>query len=144
MIPTRKKNLEPIDIDAYFKYRCPNPNCGQDKWINFAEARTKNFKIVCYCGLVIKPKLISKIDITYFEEPLTTNQKHKQDTILEPPSEIIDKCISALKSYGFTIEESKELVINAYSKNKSDDWKIILKQAIESIGVNNEYQTNEI
>jgi hypothetical protein len=134
-----KKNQKPIDIDAYFKYRCPNPDCGQEKWINLSEATTKNFKIVCYCDWVIKPKLIDKIQITYKEDEVLST-KEVEITV---PDNILDKCLLALKSYGFTNDESYELIHRSYQISKSDDWKIILKQAIESIGVNNEYQTDK-
>jgi|LakMenEpi03Aug12_release.lakeMendotaPanAssembly.Ray.scaffolds.fasta_scaffold00642_76 hypothetical protein len=138
---TVKKNQKPIDIDAYFKYRCPNPDCGQEKWINLSEAKTKNFKIVCYCGLIIRPKLIENIQITYKEIENNIPEINTADIVV--PSIILDKCVYVLKSYGFTNDEANELVSLSYRKTKSDDWKIILKQALESIGVNNEYPTNK-
>lgn len=59
------KNQKPISLDVHLKYRCPNHNCGYEHWLSLLETQTQNFKIVCECGSVFKPKRINKIKVIY-------------------------------------------------------------------------------
>lgn len=133
-----KSNQKPIDCDVHFKYRCPNSNCSADHWKTLKEVSVKNFKIVCYCGLVIKPKRIKKISIKYYKEPVSLShkeqeQKTEKNTI---PSDILEKCANVLIGYGFTKNESEELLVSAWLKNPTDNCAILIKNTLENIGVN--------
>ena len=67
MITKITKNQKPISLDVHLKYRCPNNNCGYEHWLSLLETQTKNFKIVCDCGTVFKPKKIKTLKIIYDE-----------------------------------------------------------------------------
>ena len=73
---TKKKTERPIEIDAHLKYKCPNDSCGYFHWLSLQEAQTKNFKIVCDCGNVFKPKRIKTLEIIFEQTAIIkTEQK---------------------------------------------------------------------
>ena len=129
-------NQKQIDTDAHFKYRCPN--CAYDFWISISEAKTKNFKIVCDCGTVFSPKRIKKIKVIFWEDE-TKEKKDKAPVIEEPKTteisqQLLDKCTKTLITYGFTKEESDDLLRQAYSKNPIENSLDLIKQALKIIG----------
>ena len=151
----KNKIQKPIDIEAHLKYRCPE--CGYDYWISLAEAQTKNFKIVCDCKTVFRPKRIKKIKILFeskipkqsnSNKPVDTTQdtstKNKQEIVkVEQPTRTIsnslrDKCVAVLITYGFTKNEAKELIVKTYSESNIEDPILLVKQALSTIGANNE------
>jgi len=117
MIKNKKNYQKPTKIDAHFKYKCINKDCGYDHWLSFNEAATKNFKIVCECGTVFFPKPILKIKIIY-KKPKKSNldQKSTETNIINPSFKIIDDCSNALVQYGFTQDEAKKMIILSYQK----------------------------
>lgn len=158
---TQKNNLKPIEVDAHFKYRCPK--CGWDRWISLKEAQTKNFKIVCDCNTTFKPKRIKNIGIKYYltkmasiasisdsqthnksiDTPLT-DQIVLNDKIPEEPKPIIapiettilEKCSKLLMQYGFTNNEARALIEQAYSKVMINDIGILVKTSLQILGDN--------
>lgn len=133
-----KKNLRPTDIDAHIKYQCPK--CGIQHWISLKEAKTKNFKVVCDCDTVFKPKQIERLKIIY-----SHNKKPKKEDSQEilVPGEILNKCSSILITYGFTKQEADNMIKKAYIQNQTNDCVQLIKYTLETLGVNNEqYQTN--
>lgn len=158
MIKLKIKNVKPIEIDAHFKYRCPK--CGWDHWISLKEAKTKNFKIVCDCNTSFKPKQIKNISIEYciknksskltptsqdsIQSNITSINNTQSETkieVVEKPvirnlldKEILDKCSKLLISYGFTSNEAKTLINQAYEKTNSDNVGLLVKNALELIG----------
>lgn len=146
---TRKKTIQkPIDIDVHFKYRCAR--CGSDHWISLKEAQTKNFKIVCHCSKVFKPKRIDRIKIKYFEdiigqqEPLqktvepVVQIKESEPDILVIDKEILDICVDTLTNYGFTKAEASDLIKQVFESNPSNDCGQLIKQALKNFGGMNE------
>lgn len=139
-----KKSLKPIDTDIHLKYRCTNKSCEQDHWLSIKEAKTKNFKIVCDCGLVFKPKLVNKIKILYKSyKPKIQKEKIQHQTIpqaqeqkIEIDIDLLQKCAKVLIGYGFTSEESETLIKQSYTKNPTNDIASIIKNVLESIGDN--------
>lgn len=153
----KQKIQKPIDLEAHLKYRCPK--CGYEYWISLTEAQTKNFKIVCDCKTVFRPKRIKKVKILY--ESKTSKQsanttdsipvENKQEEIkssdviikTEPPVRLIsntlrDKCVAVLVTYGFTKTEAKDLIVKSYSESNIEDPILLVKQALSTIGANNE------
>lgn len=51
--------MKPSGIDVNLKYVCPQ--CDEDHWVTFDEARTPGFLIVCGCKYVLKLTTISTI-----------------------------------------------------------------------------------
>lgn len=141
---TKKKNQKPIDLDIHLKYRCTNPLCEQDHWLSIKEAKTKNFKIVCDCGVVYKPKLIKTIKIIYSHKK--KQKKPKSEKLIverkQTPKEkfegididLLKRCVKVLIGYGFTEEESESLVKDSYTKQPDSDVSRIIKNVLESIG----------
>lgn len=117
------KNQKPIDTDIHLKYRCKK--CAQDHWLSIEEASTKNFKIVCYCGLVFGVRLVKDFRLKY--EPLETKKSTKI------PVDLLEKSVKLLVGYGFTNSEAIELISNSYLQNPNDDFASLVKQTLASI-----------
>ena len=141
---SKKKFQKPIDIDAHFKYRCAS--CNLDHWISFNEAKTKNYKIVCDCGNVFKPKRIKTVKIVYEEtsKPLQNKAPEPINNVVVLDKEILSKCVGLLTSYGFTNQEAENLIKQTYVKNPTNDCMQLIKNTLESIGVNNEQPSSII
>lgn len=122
------KNLKPTEIDAHVRYVCPNVDCGFDHWISLKESQTKNFIIVCDCGLKIKPKTVKTIKIIYRDQI-------KKQKVKELPQEILEKCLKIMFDFGFVESESEPLLKVAYNTSETDDPMELVKKAIASIGV---------
>jgi hypothetical protein len=148
------KNQKPIDIDAHLKYRCPNPKCEAVHWISALEAKVNKFKIVCYCGLVFRPKRIKSINIKYYEadsakKEINKNKNESQIICLEYrepdkpeikekeisiPIEVQHKSCLFLTKLGFTKKEASELIKTHYKDCQTLDYKILVKHIITMIG----------
>lgn len=140
----KKKSLKPIEIDSYFKYRCPQTNCGQNHWLTLKESQTKNFKIVCDCGEILKPKRIDKIKIKFY----TKLKPKKEECIKEenPPQkieEICDNpisdrllviCSKTLMDYGFTSKEARSLLKQSYVLNPTENPLELINNTLTIIG----------
>lgn len=131
------KNQTPIDCDAHFKYVCPNPKCSIQHWQSLQEVRVKNYKIVCDCGYIIKPKQVKSINIEYFEEKEIKSTQSSTKIIEKIPSDLMDKSVKILVTYGFTKEESVLMITDAYEKNPTVECSTLVKQTLESFGANN-------
>lgn len=133
-----QKILKPIDLDLHFKYRCTDINCGCDHWISLKESQTKNFKIVCDCGCIFKPKQISKIKILYVKKnkKQTILEKDNKETVKEKEKlsvETQEQCGKLLCSYGFTESESIDLIQKAFVKNSTQDAGLLVKYIIQNL-----------
>jgi hypothetical protein len=137
----KKKNQKPIEIDVHFKYRCPKSSCGYDHWLSLKETQTKNFKIVCDCGNIFKPKQIKKLKIVFYSTEIET--KPEQTKVIEKPKipiDLRDSSVRLLVGYGFTKEEAFTLVEEAYSRNPVTSGSLLVKyvlQNLEQLNVNN-------
>jgi hypothetical protein len=127
------KNLRPIEIDASFKYVCPN--CSGEYWVTLRQVKCEQFVIVCDCDTVLKPKPIEQIKIRYKKkkEKPTSETKISEDLI---DSEILDRCCKSLISYGFDREEAERLVKKAYSDTKNTDCATLVKMSLSKFGEN--------
>lgn len=137
---TKLKNQKPIDIDAHFRYICPDKNCGFDHWLSLKEAQTKNFKIVCDCGKVFKPKRIKSLTIDY-AQPIRkiVEQQPTKTTVKQIPIDLEKNCVKLLVGYGFTQEESANLVRLAFNKNPVASGSLLVKYILQNLGeLNNE------
>jgi hypothetical protein len=137
---TKMKIQKPIEIDAHLKYRCYK--CSLDHWISLKESKTKNYKIVCDCGIVFIPKRIKNLSINYRLKKIQNNSQHtttctitqNRDNKHSISPEILEKCSLLLIKYGFTKAEAKNLVIDSYNKIGSDNISILVKDILQSIG----------
>ena len=138
-----KKNLKPIDSDINFKYRCPNLDCGYFHWLSIKEAKTKNFKVVCDCGTIFKPKLIKNIEIIYEElvEKKVESPTEEKLVVTENkiPLDLQQECVKILIGYGFTKQECLELTQKAYVKNPINNIGSFIKYIIQNLGELNEF-----
>jgi len=150
---TTKKNQKPIELDAQFRFICPNIDCGFDHWLTLKQCQTKNFKVVCDCGNVFKPKQIINVKIQYKNKikKQDYDQKHdnsqekivhqpviENNVTIKPVKPVISEylktaSIKLLCNYGFTELESENLVSKAFSKNPVDNVSIFVKYIIENI-----------
>lgn len=135
MIKTKLKNQKPIEVDASFRYKCPSENCDNEHWLFIRQTQVKNFKIVCECGLVFKPKQIKNIKIIY--EKSTNNRKITKDIVDSIPVDLLNNCAKILSGYGFDLDESKELIKKSYDSCKINDIGSLIKIALKSFGEKN-------
>lgn len=135
-----KKIVKPIEVDAHFKYMCPK--CGNNHWVSLNEAKTEGFKIVCDCKKVFSPKRINKLQITYTStENKSTDQIassiNTDQTKKDISSVLLSKCCSVLMGYGFTKQESEDMLNKAYHIDQSEDCSKLIKLALKSLGEKN-------
>lgn len=151
------KNQKPTNIDVHLTYRCPNKVCGYDHWIKLNAAKTKNYKIVCDCGCVFKPKLIKTIKIIYVPNQKSIKVQNKSDQVddenryetykpgyqnelekvepVEPniPEQLITKATSVLIGYGFTKSESVILIKKAYINHPTEDTIELIRNILSNL-----------
>jgi hypothetical protein len=135
MTKTNLKSQKPIEIDASFKYKCPSENCDNEHWLFIRQTQVKNFKIVCECGLVFKPKQIKNIKIIY-EKPISKRKK-TEDIIDSIPVDLLNQCAKVLSGYGFDLDEAKELIKQSYNSCKTNDVGSLIKNVLKSFGEKN-------
>lgn len=135
-----KTNQKPISLDLHLKYRCPNIDCGYTHWLSLQETQTKNFKVVCDCGVVFSPKRIKQVKLKYNTTKTKTEIPHNTETkvILTNTTEssVLEKCVKALTQYGFTKLESEDLVNRSFEIVQNNDISSIMKKCLELIGEN--------
>ena len=138
------KRLKPIEVDASFLYRCPSENCGIDHWLFLREVQTKNFKIICYCGTVFKPKTIDNIKIKYSNKSKIKQQpRANKDAIehnkskLRIPVDLLNKCVTILIQYGFQSQEAKEILTKTYLINQTDNPVQLIELSLKSLEIKN-------
>lgn len=133
------KIQKPTKVDCSFQYNCPD--CQNQHWLFLREAQTKNFKIVCECGKIFKPKRIKNIKVCYVDYK---NKIQKKPPIVPkiPPNNIkgvpldfMESCVKILDGYGFTKMESINLISKAY--NSTEDKRIVnvIKIALSSLEI---------
>ncbi len=121
------KNLKPDDYDISFKYSCPE--CRNDHWIFLREAKVKNFKIVCECGSIIVPKRIRTINIEFLSEE--SKPVVKENSV---PLDILDECVKILSGYGYTSEESSQMIKESFELTNSTDIKNLIACSLTHFG----------
>lgn len=117
------RTQKPIEYDIHLKYPCKQ--CGQSHWLSFNEASTKNFKIVCDCGLVFGVRRVIGFKLQYKQK------EHKKSTTI--PVDLLEKAVKLLVGYGFTNTEAVDLITSSYLKNPNDDFASLVKQTLASI-----------
>lgn len=133
MSKTKLRSQKPIEVEASLKYTCPNNDCNFNHWIFLREAQTKNFKIVCECGEVFKPKCIKKIEIVYLSEETDKNLPKKDDSKENYPS-FVYRAINMMVSLGYSKKESQEKIIEIYNIEKITDPSTLVKRTISQFG----------
>lgn len=132
---TKIKSQKPIETDASFKYKCPSDICENEHWLFLRQAHVKNFKIVCECGLIFKPKQIKTIKIIYEKPP---KKKKITETVCDDMSvDLLSQCAKILCGYGFDLDESKQLIKISYDSCKTKDVALLIKFALKYFGEKN-------
>ena len=138
-------NVKPKGYDISYEYICPN--CGLNHWLTNTEAKTNKFKIACECNCIIIPAKIIGIKLKYKKysskqkvapsSPPVDPTKTDHEESIEPLKNNILKIVSdSLQDYGFEKTEAEELIRKAYAETKIDDPVQLLKQVLQSLGVN--------
>jgi Holliday junction resolvasome RuvABC DNA-binding subunit len=136
------KNQKPIDIDLHLKYECQQ--CSTIHWLSLKEVQTKNFKVICDCNLVIKPKTIKKIKLLYSKK--SVKQQLQKDSSEEISLDLLEKCVTILLGYGFEKQESESLIKQCYLSNPNINCVDLIKLVLKSFGsnTNEQYSSNNI
>jgi hypothetical protein len=129
-IPLLKHN----QIDAHLRYTCDNASCRIDHWLSLKEAQTTNFKIVCDCGAVYRPKPVSSLKVRHKTKKLRTTETADKAEIKEIPVDILTRGAKILVGYGFTQDESESLVKLAYSQSPTADFGLLIKLSLSLFG----------
>ena len=136
---TMKKNQKPIEIDAHFRYKCPSPKCGYDHWLSLKETQTKNFKVVCDCGKIFKPKRIKKIKLLFEKTTIikasniVSEQISDKPKIITVPVDMKNSCARLLIGYGFTKDEAFLLIEKAYVKHPVTSGSLLVKYILQNL-----------
>lgn len=145
--------LKPVSKDVYYKYICTK--CGCEHWISHKEACAKNFKIICDCGITIKPKRILDTKIFYAKKKTNTQSVNRVQTkqtksnntftnqTTTPktkPSVLLDdnvkkECCDILIGYGFEKQEALILIDKSFSICQTNEVTLLVKTALKNIGV---------
>jgi hypothetical protein len=120
----KNKNLKPIDTDIHFKYLCNE--CGSQHWLSLKEASTPKYRIVCECNNVFQVKTISGYDIKYKKKKVKA-KKHTEEIDID----LLDRSVKILVSYGFTKNESINLIKLSYKDSATTDCASLVKQTLE-------------
>jgi hypothetical protein len=123
------KIQKPTEYDIHLQYRCPG--CCNIHWLSFLESSTKNFKVVCDCGCVFKVKRTTGFKLRYTTKPKSIQQKESKTPQSTIPEDLLNRAIEALLPYGFTKNESKELLSKAYSNKQTKDIGLLIKNTLE-------------
>lgn len=145
----KTKNIKPYDFDIQLIYRCPN--CNLEHWLSLIETQTKGFKVVCDCSHIFRVKTIKGIDIVFEQDAAaleTKEEKIENADIKEPivesvdtpkekvvPTDLFNKCIPTLTSYGFTKKEAQELIYSTYQANDFTEIGAFLKLCFSNIEI---------
>lgn len=128
-----QKNQKPTDFDIHLKYICSS--CGQTHWLSFKETSTKNFKVVCDCGLVFGVKRTKDFKISYVnKKPKTVQSENIEKEIIKGLSkELLDRAVRTLMVYGFTEKESEELISSNYTADIGNNFNLLIKKSLASL-----------
>ena len=132
------KSQKPISLDVHLKYRCPNDACGYTHWLSLLETQTKNFKVVCDCGTIFKPKRINRVKILFKQTQKTdTNTKnieqHIENTVDEPNETLLNKAVPCLVDLGFSKDEAIDALISSFKKNPTENIALWIKNTLLEI-----------
>lgn len=124
--------IKPIEIDAHFKYSCPQ--CSSFHWISFKAARVPGYMIVCdACGEPSLVETIQNLDIAYAKEPVLA--KARDSSV---PDKLMKVCLKSMKDYGFEEVDSIRAINLAFKETGSLDSLVIIKNATKHfIGAEN-------
>jgi hypothetical protein len=135
----KKISLKPTKIEAHLQYICPNQDCGFDHWLTLRETQTRNFKIVCECGTVFRPKRVKDLDIVFAKKtnkaktvsrPSKPSSQTQKITI---PIDILNRSAIVLVGYGFTDNEARQMIQDCFDKTQSVDVSFLVKNSLESL-----------
>lgn len=128
-------NLQrPTEIDASFLYMCPNTSCNNKHWLFLREVKTKNFRVVCECGVTFKPKQIEDLKIKFVKKSKQECSDKQSDKV---PVDLLVKCGKILEGYGCSEDESKDLVTKAYQSSPTNDALQLVKLSLQLLEINN-------
>lgn len=138
------KNQKPIDLDLHLKYECSN--CNAIHWLSLKETQTKNYKILCDCNCIIKPKTVDKVKLTYINTKKVVKQQHSVVLEEEIPVDLLKKCVTMLTGYGFEKDESENLTKEYHKANPNLNCVDLIKHILKSFGSdsNEQYSSNNI
>ena len=110
-------------------------------WVFLREVRVKNFKIICGCGKIIRPKRIKDIEILYYQKKTNSQQKTQTpcETISCPPVprlpvDILDQCVKILESYGYSKAVSKDMILKSFNQTLDKDIKKLIAHSLKTFG----------
>ena len=128
-----QKNQKPTDFDIHLKYICSS--CGQTHWLSFKETSTKNFKVVCDCGLVFGVKRTKDFKISYISKKQKVIQSEvvEKETIHGLSQELLDRATRTLMVYGFTEKEAEQLINSNYTTDIGNDFNLLIKKSLASL-----------
>ena len=133
------KTQKPISHDISFEYKCNK--CSMTHWVFLREVRVKNFKIICGCGKIIRPKRIKDIEILYYQKKTNSQQKTQTpcETISCPPVprlpvDILDQCVKILESYGYSKAASKDMILKSFNQTLDKDIKKLIAHSLKTFG----------
>jgi hypothetical protein len=133
------KTQKPVSHDISFEYKCHK--CSMTHWVFLREVRVKNFKIICQCGKIIRPKRIKEIQILYYQGKRNSQNKTQtpcENTPFPPvpklPIDILEQCVKILESYGYSKSISKDMILKSFNQTLNKDIKKLISHSLKTFG----------
>jgi hypothetical protein len=133
------KTQKPISHDISFEYKCHK--CSMTHWVFLREVRVKNFKIICQCGKIIRPKRIKDIQILYYQGKRNSQNKTQTPCKTTPfppvpklPIDILEQCVKILESYGYSKSISKDMILKSFNQTLDKDIKKLISHSLKTFG----------
>lgn len=137
------KKIKPKDISTNLIYQCEC--CLREHWVSLQAAKTVGYMIVCECGSSYKTYPVQTIKVLYKKKkkPQETMQQNKSRVVEESSvesceaelsSHTLNTCVNTLSGYGYTNAESKNIILNAFNNNKTNQVSELIKSCFQVIG----------
>lgn len=133
------KTQKPISHDVSFEYKCHK--CSMTHWVFLREVKVKNFKIICECGKIIRPKRIKDVEIVFYKTDSQKKIEAPSNSNLSSfppvptlPVDILDQCVKILESYGYSKAISKEMVLKSFNQILDKDIKKLIAHSLKTFG----------
>lgn len=137
----KRTTPKPVECDVHLKYLCPT--CGQAHWLSMREAKTKNYKVVCYCDSVFTVKRIKNFKLIYASQKspkaeetkptIHTTENTTANKTIPIDNNMLHKARDILVGYGFKPSEAEDALLASYNNSPVHTYIDLVKQTLASM-----------
>lgn len=128
------KNKKPIELDVHCKYICDI--CDTKHWLSLLETQTKNYRLVCSCGSIIRPKRIKTVKVLYAKKKNSSKKSTAVNAVNSNTisSDLLNKAVATLSTYGYDRTEAAELAEKCFQLDPTQNFGKLIKSILVHIG----------